>query len=256
MARTVALILEYDGTNYVGWQTQTNGPSVQSAVNEALEKRLGEPVKVVGAGRTDSGVHALGQVCSFPTGRDLPLSAFREGLNVLLPPDIRVTEALEAKAGFHALHSAVSKVYLYRILLRDVGSALEHYRAWKLEDNLDVPKMQEASKALIGTHDFTSFAAADAEPNRVKTVTRIDIREMPGLAAPELHIEVEGEGFLKQMVRTIVGSLVDVGRGHRPPHWIAEVLPVKYRQAAGRTAPAWGLYLKQVKYPGDSFTGE
>ncbi len=253
MARTIALTLEYDGTNYVGWQTQANGPTVQSTINEALEKRLGVPVKVMGAGRTDSGVHALGQVCSFPTDRDLPLSAFREGVNVLLPPDIRVIEAREAKPGFHALHSAESKIYLYRILLRETGSALEHFRAWKLGEDANVGQMRQAAGALIGTHDFTSYAAADAEPNRIKTVTRIDIQEAQGTVAPELRIEVEGTGFLKQMVRTIVGSLIDVGRGHRPPHWIAEVLSVRDRQAAGRTAPAWGLYLKQVNYPAGSF---
>jgi len=248
MPRTVALFLEYDGTKYVGWQSQQNGPSIQDELNRALSERTGTPVIVMGAGRTDSGVHALAQVCSFQTESALPLSAFREGINVLLPPDIRVTGAADVRPGFHALRSVESKLYLYRTLERGVGSALEHYRAWKLTDPVDLDRMRAAVPALIGTHDFTSFAAADAEPNRIKTVTKITIVRMDGLAAPEIRFEVEGTGFLKQMVRTIVGSLVDVGRGHREPGWIRQVLELRDRQAAGKTAPAWGLYLKEVRY--------
>ncbi len=248
MSRTIVLFLEYDGTNYVGWQSQQNGPSIQDEVNRALSERTGIPVTVMGAGRTDSGVHALAQVCSFQAETTLPLSAFREGINVLLPPDIRVTGAADARPGFHALRSAESKVYLYRTLERGVGSALEHYRAWKLTEPVDIDRMRTAAAALIGTHDFTSFAAADSEPNRIKTITKVEIARAQGLAAPEIRFEVEGTGFLKQMVRTIVGSLIDVGRGHREPGWIGSVLDTRDRQAAGKTAPAWGLYLREVRY--------
>lgn len=253
MARTIALTVEYDGTAYVGWQSQDNGPSVQTHLNEALSSRLGEKIIVTGSGRTDSGVHALGQICSFQTGSPISLSAFREGINVILPNDIRVIQAQEAAPGFHPRRSAISKTYLYRLLLRSVGSALEHHRAWKMNEPLDVKGMETAARALVGTHDFTSFAAADAEPERIKTVHSLQIIPVNGLTGPEIHIEISGSGFLKQMVRTIVGSLVDVGRGHRRPEWIGEVLRVKDRQAAGRTAPAWGLYLKQVSYPKGSF---
>ncbi|MCW5828838.1 MAG: tRNA pseudouridine(38-40) synthase TruA [Deltaproteobacteria bacterium] len=253
--RTIALVIEYDGTAYVGWQSQQNGPSIQETLCRALEQRTGAPASLTGAGRTDAGVHALGQVATFGTAQGAPLTAFREGLNVLLPADIRVVEAREAREGFHPIRCAESKIYLYRLLLRGVGSALEHHRAWKLPKEPDVGAMREAAKAFIGTHDYTSFCAADAEPNRTKTLTRIDIIEHAGLTAPELHIEVEGSGFLKQMVRTITGSLVDVGRGKRPPGWIAETLKARDRRLAGLTAPAWGLYLKQVGYAPDWFTG-
>jgi tRNA pseudouridine38-40 synthase len=243
--RTIKLTLEYDGTDYVGWQVQPNGRSIQAELERALSKLLKEPVKVTGAGRTDSGVHARGQVASFTTARAVPLRAFVAGVSALLPRDIAVVDAEEREPGFDARRSARGKIYRYRIVNRPVRAPLERRWCWEIFRPLDVDAMSRAAGALVGRHDFSAFRASDCEAaTTVREVRRLEV----GREGERLVIEIEATAFLKHMVRNIVGTLAEVGLGKRQPGSVEQVLASRDRTLAGVTAPAHGLCLEKVFY--------
>jgi len=242
----IKLTLEYDGSAYVGWQVQRNGRSVQAALTEALEELLGEAVEVVSAGRTDAGVHALGQVASFDTERALPLKAYWRGLNGLLPGDIAVVDAVEVLADFDPRRWSLGKRYRYQVSNRRSRSPLRRRTHWEVFAPLELETMREAALHLVGRHDFSAFRAKDCQAKH-------PVREVKGLSVEargkdEVVFEVEGTAFLKHMVRNIAGSLVEVGRGKQKPGWMQEVLASKDRSRAGVTAPAHGLTLVEVFY--------
>ena len=239
------LTLEYDGTAYVGWQRQLNGTSIQEVVERALSELLGAPISTLAAGRTDAGVHALGQVVAFDAPRTLPLSAYLRGLSALLPEDISVVGASEVPAEFDPRRDALGKRYRYLLSNRAVRSPLRRRTQWQLFGTLDIASMDAAARPLLGTHDFSAFRAANCE---ARTAVRT-LRELTLLASGDVvQFELEGTAFLKHMVRTIVGTLVEVGRGQKPVPWAAEVLASRDRTRAGPTAPAHGLVLVDVRY--------
>ena len=245
--RTLKLTLAYDGTNYVGWQRQTNGLSVQEVVEAAFAPLMvsGQPPTVAGAGRTDAGVHALGQVASTTLEIDLAASAIQRALNMRLPSDVRVLGVVDAAPGFHAQFHAAGKSYRYRIATTAVLSPFDRWFVWHAPAVTGIALMREAVPALHGRHDFASFQGGGGTVRETtRTITRIDLRETPG----ELVIEIDGDGFLRHMVRTIVGTLTEIGAGARPPGDLARVLAARDRRAAGLTAPASGLTLVSVRY--------
>jgi tRNA pseudouridine38-40 synthase len=246
---TWRLLIEYDGTAYAGWQWQPTGTTIQRLLEDALEKVLGgERVHVSGSGRTDAGVHALGQVASFTCSTPRLPHAIRLGLNCLLPRDMAVREARVAPEGFHACHGAVYKHYRYRILDTGERAPLRERFTWHWRGPLDVAVMAQAAPFLVGTHDFASFQGGRSDvKTTVRTLFSVDVNRR----ADEVWIDVAGSGFLRHMVRILVGTLVDVGRGVIPPERIGQILEAHDRCAAGRTAPACGLCLMEVRYVGD-----
>lgn len=239
------LTIEYDGTDFVGWQVQPNGRSVQEVVERAASRLLKEEVRVLAAGRTDSGVHALGQVASLWSPMDLPLKAWMKGLNSLLPQDVAVVGAEVVPDDFDPRRWSLSKQYRYLISNRPVRSPLRRRTHWEIFQRLDFEAMTRAAVALEGRHDFSAFRAADCEArNALRNVHRVELQAR----GDELSITVEGDAFLKHMVRNFVGTLVEVGRGRRPVEWVREVLEGKDRTLAGRTAPPQGLTLMHVVY--------
>ena len=241
------LTLEYDGAPFVGWQRQDNGPSVQAALEEALRALTGQAVKVVGAGRTDAGVHALGQVAHIDLaderfdGRKL-----REALNYhLKPAPIAVLAAAPAPADFHARFSATARAYLYVIVNRRAPLAIDRGRAWQVRQPLDVAAMAAAAEPLLGNHDFTSFRAAQCQAKSpCKTLDRLTVAR----EGDEIHIEAGARSFLHHQVRNIVGTLKWAGEGKWAAREVAAALAARDRAAAGPTAPANGLYLVSVAY--------
>jgi len=247
--RTIKLILEYDGTEYRGWQRQKNGLSVQAILEERIAVITGERVKVIGSGRTDAGVHALGQVAHFRTASAIPAENLLKGINSLLPDDIVVKSLTDAPAGFHARIDARRKTYLYRLYNGVTRTALFRRYAWTVSAPLDVPAMRRAAAYLVGRHDFTSFCTVHTEAaSFVREIFRLEISPTGTTAGSFLEIEVEADGFLRYMVRTIVGTLVEIGRGKRPPEEMTAILTGRNRDLAGMTAPPQGLFLKEVFY--------
>ena len=246
--RTIKLTLSYDGTAYAGWQAQANEPSLQVALEDAIRRITGEQLRVETSGRTDAGVHALAQVVSFNTGTHLSAEVLQRALNSELPRDMVVTAVVNAPAGFHARRDAVAKRYRYDLRDGFVPSVFGRRYAWQLFGRLDVGAMQRAAQGLVGTHDFSSFETSGSpRVSSVRTVTAVDVARDE--RDPDLiHIEVEAGGFLYNMVRAIVGTLVPVGLGQRSEAWPAEVLAAADRRAAGQTAPAHGLFLLWVRY--------
>ncbi len=247
------LTIAYDGTGLVGWQRQLNGPSVQALLEDALAPLEGVPVAVAGAGRTDSGVHALGQVASITLRREIAPAAVVRALNNHLPRSVRVLSAEEVGPEFHARFTAHRKTYRYRIWNGDVLDPFERLFVWHIADSvLDVEAMAAAAGHLVGRHDFAAFQGAGGTvETSIRTiassvVTAVDMPRGSRL----ISYEVRGDGFLRYMVRSIVGSLVEVGRGRRPPCWLNDVLVARKRGGAGRTAPASGLFLVSVDYKG------
>jgi len=244
--RNIRLLIEYDGINYQGWQVQPKGQTVQGVIEEKLARITGETIHVISSGRTDSGVHAFGQVANFKTKSQLDIGSIQRALNSLLPSDIVIQGVDEAEEGFHARKESKSKVYEYRILNRELRSAFHHKYAWHVPQKLDLEKMKEATRLLIGEHDFSSFrSVGSATRTGVRTVIRAEWkRSREGF----IRFEIEANGFLKQMVRTIVGTLVEVGKGKISSQDFLKILESKDRKKAGATAPAYGLFLKEVKY--------
>jgi tRNA pseudouridine38-40 synthase len=242
----IKLTLEYDGTDYVGWQVQPNGTAVQVVVERALERLLGERVSVASAGRTDAGVHALGQVACFDTTRVLPLKAYVQGLNTFLPEDVAVVRAEEVDPAFDPRRWSRGKRYRYLISNRRTRSPLRRRTHWEVFQPLDGAAMHAAAQRLLGRHDFSAFQASDcAAKHPVRELRRVSVE--PG-GPEEWVLTVEGTAFLKHMVRNIAGTLVEVGRGRRPVEWVGEVLASRDRRKAGITAPAHGLTMVEVFY--------
>lgn len=245
--RTIKLTLEYDGTDFVGWQVQPNGRTVQAVVEEALARLLHERTPVMGAGRTDAGVHAAGQVATLRTEHSLPLRAYVMGMNSLLPHDVAVLEAEEMPPDFHARHSASGKRYVYRITNRPVRAPLLRRTHWQIYRPLDVEAMRAGAVHLLGEHDFSALRASDCPARTTRRVMRrLDVEAQ----GQEIVFTLEATAFLKHMVRNIVGTLVEVGQGKRAPASIAALLESGDRTQAGPTAPPQGLVMDRVFYEG------
>lgn len=243
--RCIKLVIEYDGTAYAGWQVQPNGLAVQEVLEGALARLLGDAVRLRSSGRTDAGVHARGMVAAFETDKPLPLRAFSDGLNSLLPADIAVKEAYEAQMGFDPRRHARGKLYRYTILNASRRSPLLRLHVWQVRDPLDLEAMREAAVHFLGEHDFAAFRTTGcAARTTVRRIDRVEITAEDDL----VRIDVEGSGFLKNMVRIMVGTLVEVGRGKREPLSVARLLADPLGATAGATAPPQGLCLLDVYY--------
>lgn len=240
------LTLEYDGGPFVGWQRQDNGPSVQGALEAAIEKLSGERVTVTGAGRTDAGVHALGQVAHFDLEKPFTPDKVRDALNHFLRPDpVTVLDAAEAAGDFHARFSAAARHYLFRILNRRAQPALDKGRVWHLTATLDADAMHRAAQTLVGNHDFTTFRAAECQAQSpVKTLDRLDVSRR----GEEIHIEASARSFLHHQIRSFAGTLKLVGEGKWQPRDVADALAAKDRSRCGPVSPPDGLYLVRVDY--------
>jgi tRNA pseudouridine38-40 synthase len=244
--RTLKLTLSYDGTRLVGWQRQAEGESVQGVLEDALACFEGGPVTVHGAGRTDAGVHALGQVASVEVAFAHDTATLARALNAQLPEDVRVLAVEEAAPGFHARFSARSKSYRYCIRNGAVATPFERAYVWHVPQPLDVDAMRQAASRLLGRHDFSTFRSMGTDvPDAVRTLR---ISDVLGDAGSLLTYEVSGDGFLRHMVRAIVGTLVEVGRGWRDPEQMDALLQARDRARAGATAPPHGLFLVSVDY--------
>ena len=244
---TFRITLAYDGTDFVGWQRQANGVSIQGLIEDALRALDGREVTVTGAGRTDAGVHALGQVAAFTIARELEPDAVVRALNAHLPHAIRVLSADHAPPAFHPRFGARTKTYRYRLCHADVMSPFERRYAWHVAGPLDVEAMCAAARLLEGRHDFAAFQAMGSS---VATTEREVIQSAIADRAigDVITYEVTGTGFLRHMVRIIVGSLVEIGRGRQPVEWITGVIASRNRATAGPTAPPDGLFLVRVEY--------
>jgi tRNA pseudouridine38-40 synthase len=249
--RTLKLTIAYDGTNYVGWQRQTNGLSVQQVIEDAVaplvplghedERRPG----VAGASRTDAGVHAAAQVASVNLDVDLSTASLLRAMNVRLPGDVRILRVEDAAFGFHARFHARGKSYRYRLLRSLVMSPFDRAFAWHVPDLSDADAMRRAAAAFVGRHDFASFQARGSSTlDTVRTIERLAIDERDD----EVVVEIEGDGFLRHMVRAMVGTLVEVGSGLRAADSVPAILAERHRRAGGPTAPARGLMLIAVRY--------
>ncbi len=242
------IVIAYDGTNYGGWQVQKNAVSIQSLIERSLSRILRAKTSLCGSGRTDAGVHSLGQTAHFVTEASIPPSRILFSLNGLLPPDIRILSIERVPLEFHARYSATSKVYHYHLHLDSVPDPFKHLYSYHVPHPVDIELLKQIVKFFIGTHDFSSFAneghQGSAARNAVRTIDRIDIVEEPG----GVRLEFEGNGFLYKMVRNIVGTLLDVCAGKIPKEAIPAIFAAKDRRKAGRAAPPHGLYLMEVKY--------
>jgi tRNA pseudouridine38-40 synthase len=264
--RNIRLKIAYDGTDYVGWQIQPNGVTVQEVLQNALRKLTGEEAKVIAAGRTDSGVHALGQVANFRTACSIPTEKFPAALQSELPRDIVIREAQEVPHEFHATYSAVRKCYRYLIHLSETGLPFLRNYAWRIDRELDLDEMRQAAAHIVGKHDFRCFETQF--PNKatsVRTVEHLSLdtkpvwdiwsgfdfeQRQPAQTRDDefLCLEISADGFLYNMVRAITGTLVDVGRGRFQPEQVAKMIEDGDRSLAGPTAPPQGLYLVSVEY--------
>ena len=246
VTQRLAVGLEYDGAGFVGWQVQRSGRSVQGVLEAAVSRVADERISVTGAGRTDSGVHAHGQVAHFDTHARRTSRQWLLGINSNLPEDAAVRWVRRVGADFHARRSATARRYRYLILERETRSALLRHRSWWRRETLDCAAMCAAASALLGERDFSAFRASGCQSaTPMRRLTSIGLYRANGL----LHLEFEANAFLQHMVRTLVGVLVEIGRGAAPPDWAAEVLAGRDRTRAGVTAPAQGLTMVGVSYP-------
>ena len=243
--RNIKIIIEYDGTKYSGWQKQANRKTVQQEIENAINEITGEKSVIHGSGRTDSGVHAYAQVANFKSNSALTAKQFQLALNTVLPEDISITLAEDVGSDFHAQYDSKSKTYIYRILNRDHPSPLLNYRAWLVRSKLDLTEMKLASLKLIGTHDFRAFAHAGLTVKSTeRTIYRVSSKKRNDI----IEFEIEGNGFLKRMVRLIVGTMVQVGKGRIDHKKFGQILKNGEKNKYVYCAPPGGLYLKEVKY--------
>lgn len=243
--RNIKLTIAYDGTSFKGWQVQKNGRTVQEEIEKAIKKVFGKKCTLYGAGRTDSGVHARGQVANFKTSSEMPITKVAVALSSLLPETISIQKAEEVKEDFHARFSAKKKRYQYSIHNSKRRDPFTERYAWGVSYSLDVPLMRKEAKVLEGRHDFKSFQASDKrEGSTVRRINSIKINKK----GSHITIDIEGDGFLYNMVRNITGTLVDIGRGYLAAGSMKRILGKKDRKEAGPTAPAKGLLLVSVKY--------
>ena len=243
--KRIKLIVAYDGTNYCGWQTQINGITVEEVLNKTLSGLLKEDIRVIGASRTDSGVHALGNVAVFDTESKIPGDKFSFALNQRLPEDIRIQESCQVADDFHPRFCDTIKTYEYKILNRKFALPTERLYSAFVYYPLDVEKMQMAAAYLVGEHDFKSFCSSGSQvESTVRTITDISVEKHGEM----ISIRVSGNGFLYNMVRIIAGTLLDIGQGKRDPMDIFTILEAKDRSAAGPTAPAHGLTLMKYEF--------
>ncbi|MGQ9456856.1 MAG: tRNA pseudouridine(38-40) synthase TruA [Anaerolineae bacterium] len=243
--RRVKAVIAYEGTDFLGFQKQAQGPTVQGTLEEVLGELAGHKVRVLGAGRTDAGVHAEGQVVVFDLAWRHPLDDLRNALNALLPRSVAVLDVAWAPEGFHPRFDAVSRTYRYRVFNRPVRSPFEERFAWHVPEPLDVEPMNAAAALLVGVHDFASFGQPTQGDTTVREVYRAHWERQGDLVL----FEIEANGFLRGMVRSLVGTLVDVGRGRLLPEEVGQVLQARDRSAASATAPPQGLFLVHVRYP-------
>jgi tRNA pseudouridine38-40 synthase len=250
--RNIKLLLAFDGTAYAGWQKQKSAQTIQGSIEEGLQVMTGESPCLHGAGRTDAGVHALGMVANFATGTEIPCQGFVKGLNSLLPPDIRVLEAIEVDAAFHARRHARAKTYWYNLSNGPVQLPTERLYCAHVFTELDCAAIKEGLQHVTGTHDFSSFEGsgsrdhARAGRGAVRTIYEAGLKTM-GTGNYHRFI-ITGDGFLRHMVRNIVGTMIEVGKGRLKPSEVAVIVAAGNRSAAGATAPARGLFLKEVHY--------
>jgi tRNA pseudouridine38-40 synthase len=241
----IKVVLEYDGSGFAGWQQQAHGRTVEAELKQALKAVTGQDLKVYGAGRTDAGAHAEGQVVSFQTDGRISPHRLVAALNAKLPADVAVLSGEEVPDEFHARYSAKWRRYRYRYLDRPSRPALERGRCWHIRGPLDVDAMSAAAKALIGKHDWTSYCSASEPPDaRVREMRSARVVRRGDI----VELELVAEGFLRGLARSIAGGLAEVGLGRRPPEWVGEVLEARDRRRAAKTAPAGGLTLMEVIY--------
>ena len=254
--RHIKLTIQYDGTNYSGWQVQKRGATIQGLLEDALFAVTGEETRVTGASRTDAGVHAFEQVAVFKTDARLEPAAFVRAFNANLPGDIRIIDATEVSGSFHPRYDARNKSYAYLISRsREYSVFLKRY-SWQVPFGLDCAAMQEAADQLVGTHDFSSFRASGCSARHARReVKTIEIKESDAfgflsfmLKVPLITVRIRANAFLRHMVRNIAGTLVDVGRGKIHPEKIRNILESGDRSTAGKTAPACGLFLEKIEY--------
>jgi len=242
---TFKLTLAYDGTDYIGWQRQATGVSIQGLLEDALREFDDRDVAVAGAGRTDAGVHALGQVASCSLDRTIDPRTLTRALNYKLPHDVRVRRARAMPPSFHARFDAHQKTYRYRLWNGSVLSPFQCRYAWHLPGALDIAAMCDAARLVEGTHDFAAFQGQGSDRSTTtRTVNRLRIAD----CGSRIDFEISGNGFLRHMVRILVGTLVEIGRGRRDSRWIGDVIASRDRNQAGQTAPAHGLFLVSVQY--------
>ncbi len=242
---TYKLLLEYDGTTYAGWQRQPDRPTIQAALEDALRQITRQSISTISASRTDAGVHALGQVVSFQSDRPFLPYEWTRALNGVLPQAISVRHTEVTTDDFHARYDAHTKTYEYRILNQPTRPALDRHRVWQVARPLDANLMREASRHVLGQHDCTSFQGPNAgTKNPVCTIDQIDWSQ----EGPLIRFTIRADRFLKQMVRALVGTLVEIGHGKRNPDALTAILEAKDRREAGLTAPPQGLYLLEVHY--------
>lgn len=243
--KRIKIIVAYDGTNYNGWQAQPTGITIEGVLNKALTELLCEPITVIGASRTDSGVHSLGNVAVFDTKTRIPAEKISYALNQRLPDDIVVQHSCEVASDFHPRHCDSRKTYAYKILNREFPIPLERYDTYFCYRNIDVEKMQQAAQYLIGEHDFKSFCSVHAQvESTVRTIYGLTVMKQQDI----ITIRVTGSGFLYNMVRILAGTLLQVGIGERQPEEMPVILAARERKAAGPTAPAHGLTMVGIEY--------
>ncbi len=240
----IKLTIEYDGTNYAGWQQQQKEKTIQETLKKTIVSIVNEKIILHGAGRTDAGAHALGQVANFKTKSTIPTSKLVQAINFYLPKDIVVKSAKKVSKNFHSRYSAKSKIYRYSILNNNTRSTINRNFCYHYNADLNIEKMQKASKALIGKHDFSTFKSKSSNISNIRTIKKLDVRKK----GKYLLLTIEADGFLYKMVRSIVGTLLEVGKGKMTIKEFKEILISGTRSLAGTTVPAKGLCLLRVKY--------
>jgi tRNA pseudouridine38-40 synthase len=246
MMQNYRITIEYDGTNYHGWQRQTDDRTIQGTIEAALSTMTGEDVALIGSGRTDAGVHALGQVANFRTARTLVPQAFQAGLNSLLHDDIVITNCALADQAFHARYDVKTKTYCYHILNRPLPQAIGRQYAWHIRKSLDLEAMRRATAHILGSHDFKAFEGTGSP--RSNTIRRVERAQWSRSTPENLIFEIEADGFLRYMVRNLVGTLVDIGLGKKSSDDLGAILQARDRAHASATAPPHGLFLLNVTY--------